>query len=133
MGTTVQKVEQKCYTDSSGKFYEGMRKEDISEKRMFLIFDAEEEFDRIDTDLDGVLSHDEITAEINKDIKDNDDALIMNGVGGISLAALGLGLYKITGKVGKFALAVAVIDGLLALRNVLQANKLEKRVAQGYN
>ena len=30
MGTTVQKVEQKCYTDSSGKFYEGMRKEDIS-------------------------------------------------------------------------------------------------------
>ena len=110
-----------------------MSKEDISEKRMFLIFDAEEEFDRIDTDLDGVLSHDEITAEINKDIKDNDDALIMNGVGGISLAALGLGLYKITGKVGKFALAVAVIDGLLALRNVLQANKLEKRVAQGYN
>ena len=100
---------------------------------VYLIFESEEDLDRIDSDLNGVLSHDEITAEINKDIKENDDALIISGVGGISLAALGLGLYKLTGKVSKIALAMAALDGLLALRSVLQAKKLEKRIAQGHN
>ncbi len=68
MGATVENVEQKKFTDASGYFYQGMKREEVEGKYSLFISD-EEFFNSIDKEYDGVLSSAEITSELEKDIE----------------------------------------------------------------
>ena len=81
---------QKKYTDLSGHFYEGQKREDVTEFTGLtsVFYDEYKEFDRIDSDHDGVLSRDEITAELEKDLTTQKRSKVLNTV--TSICSMGL-------------------------------------------
>lgn len=71
MVTGVQEAQSTIYSDKSGYFYEGMRREDVKPYNGIksLFHDAKKDFDRIDGDHDGILSKDEITNNLYEEIQ----------------------------------------------------------------
>ena len=135
MGATVQETGCKIYTDVSGRFYEGMTAEDaVNKKSIFNIFYKQEnEFNRIDSDNDGVLSRGEITEELHKDAEAERQAIKADSLWGMCFATWGLLSKKLTGKHNKIALFMTFFDLVGALHSKYQLNKVNERIAQGCN
>ena len=133
MGATVEKVIQTNYTDASGNFYEGMKRED-AEGRISLFYNKKKIFDRIDKDGNGELSKYEITSELENDIKANKDSVKwMSGLGIIN-GILGMTTNKkVSKKSAIFTLGLTLGCLGIAIRDKLRANNLEKRITQGFN
>lgn len=134
MGTTVEQKNNSLYTDEAGKFYQGMTRKDASNIHSWGegIFSkknaALEEFIRIDKDWDGVLSKDEISAELDNNIEKKRKTIN---------AQIGIGLLDVfiatKSKSPKTWLIAAGITGLISLHEFLDKRKLQARLAQGHN
>lgn len=133
MGATVEKVEQKKFTDASEYFYQGMKREEVEGKYSLFISD-EEIFNSIDKDYDGVLSRAEITSELENDIEHYKDNLELSVFGGILNAGIGILTNKIVSpRLKKFTLFATAMSIVCALHNKLKIDELQKRMVQGYN
>ena len=128
MSITVE--QNKAYSDKSGHFYEGLKREDVQQfTGLESIFgDANKEFARIDSDGDGVLSKNEITAELHKDLKNTKLVKVLNYVaaGASILAGVMLkGGFKSTcyGLIGGLNIASAVYSHD-------KQNEIEKKLAE---
>ncbi len=135
MGATVQENVSKMYSDLSGVFYEGMKAEDAANKKsIFLLFtNPVKEFNRIDTDKDGILSKSEITKELRKDADAENAAVKSNSLWGMGFAGWGLLSKKLTTKHNKVALFMTLFNLVGALSSKYQLNKANQRIAQGFN
>lgn len=135
MGATVQEATKKIYTDSSGKFYEGMTKKEAEGKySLFYLMNQEKEFNRIDKDKNGELSKSEITSEIESDIKAyRKGTKWMCGLG-IFSALSGMITQKTASTRSKvISLGVTLWCLGAAVADKLLADNLEQRIVQGCN
>lgn len=135
MGTTVEKTQK--FTDLSGYFYEGMTKEDAENLKFkgltSLFSDPKKEFCRIDENMDGVLSNYEIYDEICKDIENNEKSAKKNAVFAAMWALIASSAKKNKFK-SSFVLSLAMLglDAFIAVRDQIQANKMQKRLETEY-
>ena len=137
MTTTVQTQKTPFYSDDSGYFYAGLKREDTKNWSMFkkLIYntDSKTVFDRVDTNGDSVLQKDEITYEILNDIDSKQKRInssVYLGIGNLGLSYI---IRKHSPKISKLGLAVAIYDTGEAIYNIIQKKKLQKRIANGAN
>ena len=130
MGATIEKVEQKSYTDASGNFYEGMKRED-AEGRISLFFNKTNAFCKIDKDGNGVLSKFEITSEIEKDIEANRSSV--KWCSGLGIVNALIGMSSKRKKKKKTSLFTTGICLFCAIKRKLQMDKLEERLLLGHN
>lgn len=100
----------KNYTDLSGYFYEGQTKNDVKDfdglKSIF--YNAHNEFNRIDSNKDGVLSKDEITVELQTDLKKQKRTKILSAI--TAFCAIGSGI--LTKNSARISTTWGVIGGL---------------------
>lgn len=133
MGATVQETGHKIYTDASGKFYEGMKRKE-AEENFSLFTNDEKTFDRIDKDKDGVLSKQEITSEIESDIRESRSGIkLMCGLGIVN-ALVGMATNKnATPKHKGISLGLTLWCLYEAYNFKNKAEKLDQRLFQGCN
>ena len=139
MGTTIQETSNLKYTDSSGVWREGMKRDEAKDIRpwkvgIFTEGKALKRFDEKDKDNDGILSKDEISDEIRKDIS--------NAEIGSKICACGVSagvaatLASATTKNKKVAKASVIVNAILLLiqgYNIYNLLTLNKRLGQGHN
>ena len=135
MGTSVEQNSR--LSDSSGYFYEGMTKEDLENvkfKGITSVFtDPKKEFMRIDADHDGVLSKDEITDEIYKDIESNEKSAKRYGGLAVVWTLLASAASKKLSKGSVISgLILAGLDATVAVRSQIKANKLQDSLEAEY-
>ena len=135
MGANVQEVTKRNYSDSSGKFYEGMTKKEAEGKySLFYLMDQEKEFNRIDQDGDGILSKSEITEELYSDIESTKKSVKFNAGLGLAAGLLGWAIHnKVPKKTALFNLGVVLYSIGVTIYQKMHAESLEKRIIQGYN
>ena len=135
MGATVQETVSKRYTDISGAFYEGMTAEDAAKKKSIFNFfyKPETEFNRIDTDNDGVLSKGEITEELRRNADAERHAIKVDSLWGMGFAGWGLLSKKLNKKHDKVALFMTLFNLAGALHSKYRLNQINERIAQGCN
>ena len=130
MSLIAQNVDKARYTEASGIFYEGMKREDVDKinNSSTKFKDYHAIFDRIDENQDRELSEDEITYEIYRDIDSYDNtAKLTTALGLASLASS----YLTKGPKSKvFGLIFAAANLGVAIYGILQQNKLEKKVSE---
>ena len=134
MGTTVEQNVK--FSDASGYFYEGMTKDDVENlkfKGLTSVFaDPKKEFMRIDADHDGILSKDEITDEIYKDIDSKEKGAKKNAGFAVVWGLLASLAKNKNNKVAIISLIMAGLDGFMAIRDQIKANKLQDRLSEEY-
>ena len=133
MGATVDKVEQKKFTDASGYFYQGMKREEVEGK--FSLFTSDEEiFNAIDKDSDGELSRMEITSELENDIEHYKGTLKVSALGGVINSIIGIMTNKTASpRLKKYPLIAMAVCFVCALRSKLKVDELQERMVRGYN
>ena len=133
MGATVQETAGKFYSDSSERFYEGMKRKEAEDKNS-LFFNYEKRFDRIDKDKDGILSKSEITAEIERDIESYRSGIKWMCGLGIFNALFGMATQKTATKKNKaLTLGLTLWCVYSAYQDKKTAEKLDRRLLQGCN
>ena len=136
MGTTVQEAQGTRYSDKSGYFYEGLRREDVKPYKGIksLFHNANKEFDKIDSDHDGILSKDEITDKLHKNIdwanKCKKSSLIFAGLNALSAIDGAKSSSSKLSRVAKLAIS-ALFVGAAVLQEKTEKT-LEQRIAAAY-
>ena len=120
---------QKQYTDLSGHFYEGQKREDVAEFTGLtsVFYDEKKEFDRIDSDHDGVLSRDEITAELEKDLTTQKLSKVLNTV--TSICSMGLTILT-KGRARFMWGLVTGINSISAYRSSMKQKEVEEKLSK---
>jgi len=137
MSTTVQTQKTPFYSDYSEYFYTGLKRDDTKDYSLFkkLIFgiDSKTEFDRIDTNHDGVLQKAEITGEIYNDINSASKTIKRDAGLGLSVVGLSYLIRKHSPKTSMLGLVTGLWDLGSCIYYTIQKSKLQERIANGAN
>lgn len=125
MGTNVSQMRMEDFTDKSGKFHIGMKREEAEEMKNSLFVDYQKEFDRVDTNENKVIDPEELLAEIKND-----------KVSTFKWGKINMFAFLITGFITRnvnaqpaknFCRACVLYDGIISLIEFIQSRKLGKR------
>ncbi len=138
MGMTIQPQTQPNFTDGTGCFREGMTMEEARDARslfngIWRDKDALKEFWRMDKDFDGVLSHDEISEELQENVKKKFNDFKTDTLWTV-LSVLNYNLdKKVLPKFAKLWMFYGCCNIVLGLLDLYKMSKYAKRCAQGHN